>query len=343
MISLNQTAPAIKKLGIISAIVSIILVLIFLIFLRYSEREQDLTPALPPPTITQDPSQNQPESFVFPNLESLAFPKSLPTFQADLINFNDTSLQAVAQAFGIASEPFLIEEQTLNGRQLNWQENGKILSINNASLRYSDSGPFTNQDQNLTLQELEDRAKEFIQEIPILDKSLTLQETGTAFIILKDEDFLSENSLEKAQVVEFKFEKRLDNYPLYNGGPLSSYLEIRLDKKGNVTNLKSRIFEGFTQENEFNLKELDSIIEEVRNGQGKIVHTAIPDPQGHSFELFRVRPFDIERLEVQNITLGYFLGLDYEESIQPVFILEGEFQHSTQEVGRSYIIVPAIR
>lgn len=343
MTSLNQTVEIAKKYSPFIGVVSIIIILSVIIFIRYSQRNQppQALEALPEPTILQSPRQKQPLSFKFPSVKNFQFPKQLPTYTESKIELNPKNYQEIAKVFGFLQEPTSIDN-TIEGEQYNWEQLNLRLSISQTNLRYINNTQVFSSNR-LTIPELQSRASEIINKTPFVDKKLTLNNKNIKFINVKEEDFTSADSLESASLVEFNYYKILSSFPVYFGQPEAPFLKIRMTKDGTVTYFESRIYQQFTENNTYQLKSIDEAITEIKNGQGKVIQTTIPDEQGNTFELYRIQPLDINALDIKNVYLAFFISTDPTQLAQPIFVFEGEFQDPQGQAGKAYIYLSAVK
>lgn len=328
----------------------IILSLLVLIYLKYfvETEKQKTGPKITPPSISQNPNQDLPKEFKFPDATSITIPQQLPVYQTSLTDLNDQEYRQIAAIFGITDAPTLTNKNTHDGTQLIWQQSGSILTISQTNLMYS-SYTKSIPKPALTLTELKNVAESLIAKISILDKSLQLDLSRIIFIKTRinagtyEDELTSADSFEDAEYIEFNFLKNLSDSPVYYGPPDASFLQIRLAKDGRLVQLTSRIFKDFTPAENYNLKSPQEAIAEVKNGQGKIVQTLFPDKYGQAFEIFRTQPAAIENLDVQHISIAYYLPSNPTEYIQPVFVFEGIFNYKPDQIGRAIIYLPAIK
>ena len=341
MTSLTQSTQIVKNFAGVVLASLVIIILIAVIFLNFSKSKNTPTigTVIPsPPAIYQDPSQKEPQVINLSQTSTPAIPTELPVYMAQTYNLTDKNYADLALSFGINNPPFLIEEKTTEGKQINWMQNKIYLTASQNSLR------FENQNQNkeelsLSEDQLKQKAFDFIQKIPVLDKDLTLRKTN--YLSLQTRVYASAASYNDAQVLEFIYDKKLSGYPLYNDSPDTSYVTLRITKGGNVTFLSTKLIQGFTKLNSYKLIAKDVAIKDIKNGQGKIVQTLIPDQNGQALEEFRARPQSLNLVDINSLTIAYFLPNDISEPIQPIFVAEGQSQNNQSEVGKVYIYLPA--
>lgn len=341
MTTLSQTARLAKKYGPLIGASFLIIVFSVLTLIRFYLRNQPQRPpeALPQPAIFQDQRQKQPLAFNFPDVKSIQFPKQLPIYTENKIDDDPKKYQEVATSLGFLQGPVSIEN-TIEGKQYNWQQSNLRLSINQTTLRYINNAQVFSSNK-LTLPKLQAKASEFINKTPFVDKKLTLDNNQIKFINVKEEDFTSAGSLEEATLVEFNYYKILSSLPVYFGQPDAPFLTTRMTKDGTVTYFESRLYKDFTENNKYKLKSVDDAIVEIKDGKGKVIQTSLPDEQGNAFELYRIQPLDINTLDIKKIYLAFFISMDSTQLAQPIYVFEGEFNYSPNQIGKATIYLPA--
>lgn len=349
--NLVESAKLLKKMRPYILAGVLIITLSALIYLRYFKKTtgNDLNPIITLPQIAKNPTQKQPAAYKFPDTKNVSIPKQLPVYRATVTKDESINFQELASTFGISTKPLLTNENTHDGKQIIWQQADTTLIISQTNLSYSNYLAPT-QGENLNMLELQKIAANFIEKIKILDKSLTLDPNQIVLLRTKvrgsnnpEEELISAESFEKAEFIEFNYKKYLSNLPLYYSTPTSPYLKIRLSKNGTVVYLASRIFQDFSATVNYNLKTLKQAVSEIKNGQGIIVESILPDKYGNTFELYRTQPFKIETLDVKAVYLAYYLSENINEPVQPVFVFEGSFQHEDSQTGKATVFLPAIK
>lgn len=295
---------------------------------------------LPSPQILQDSRQKQPQIIDFSKIGEVNFPKTLPVYQPEYFpNFSKQESQSVATTLGITVEPFLVEENTIEGTQFNWQQQNTNLTLSRYWLRYTDTT--ASPQQQLNEQELESGARSFINKIPVSDKNLTANSKKVVYLKKTESLPIAVKSFADADLVDFFFDNKLENIPLLDNNPRSSIASIRLEKNGHVQSLNLHLAKGFTKGNQYKLKPLENAIQEVKNKKGKVVQSVVLDDAGQALELFRTQPVDVSDTTVTSVQLAYLLPYNNQDLIQPIYVFVAEFTKNNQN-GRLYIYLPAI-
>ena len=342
MTNLVETKKIIGRLRFPVVVIVLILIFSSLILFRYSSKSTPQNPkeTPPAPNIFQDPRQKPPSKINFIDLEKIQLPKQLPVFIYSKIVINEQNYTVVASAFGFSQNPFLVED-TLEGKQFNWKENTLRLSVNQTTIRFSNSTQdFLN--KRLSSSELQNIAGKFIDSIPLIDKSATLNREGTTFLNLKDEDFTSSDSEQNAGFVEFNYFKSLEGFPVYYGQPDAPITKIRMSTEGTIIYFETKLYSDFQVQDTFDLKDINDAAKEVKAGRGKIVKTILPDNQGNALELYRIQPVNITTLDIGNVSPAFLLTSDESNTIQPIYVFEGNFDFTPSQKGQAVIYLPAI-
>lgn len=340
MPDLTTTTQHFKRIGSVIAVIVILAILSMAIYLRFRSKPEP-APALPAPTITQDPAQKQPQQFDFSKLQLPETAKSLPVFVAERFNLDDTTAQSIAGTFKITSTPKSVRENTLDGRHYSWQEDTIFLEVSETTVRWEDLGTNPNQ-TSLNEEELKDQASDFLQSINFVDKDLVLLPETKYLKILQTEGNPVVQNFESAQALEFSYTKELSDLPVVANTPSTPYAAVRIRKDGKIIYFGTRYFNGFNEQEMYALKTPKEAVKEIEKGLGKIVYTAVLDENGQAFDLFRTHATDIQTAIITNLRLAYFLPSNIEEPLQPIFIVEGEFQKGTEK-GKVIFYLPAIK
>lgn len=346
MTSLTQTIQSLKKIGFILFFLVIIGLLLTAVFWRYKKPTtppQITTTPISTPGIKQDPAQKQPETFDFSQAQKPQIPENLPVYKLKKYELIDQSAQAVASSFGISNKPFLIEPNTRDGKQYNWQQEGLDLALSKTMIRFEKKVANLNTQNNLPQEELQKKSSEFIQKIPLLDRDLVLNPQKTQYLILENERFTNAGTFDNSQIIQLFYDKRLSDYPLVGNSPDVLQTIIKIQKNGEILSLNSRFFEEYEVSGTAQLKSPSEALDEIRIGKGKIVQTLILDQYGQAIELFRATPVDVKSVQINKISLAYFLPSNTEDLIQPIFNVEGTFSHKGGEVGKITIYLPAVK
>ena len=297
---------------------------------------------IPPPLINQNPSQKQPAGFDFSTFQIPEIPKELPIFNAKPYSMTDSTAKAFASNMGFTEEPFLVEENTTDGTQYDWQKGQETLILSQSRLIYQNNSLET--DQDLSLDTLKQITFSFIQKASVIGEVTQQDSSKTKFLSISGGERLkSRVSLQDAQFAEFAFDKQLSGVTIVGEVPSTPYALTRIKKDGEVAYLASRFFENFTQGETYQIKSSKEVIEEIKSGKGKVVQTQILDENGQALELFRNQPENIELATITKLNLAYFLPDDPTQPIQPIFVFEGTFQSAKGENGKVIIYLPAIK
>jgi len=284
----------------------------------------------------------KPPSFIdLTQVPKKQFPKTLPVYS--LTKYSELSqdeAQQVAGALGFADPPFLIDKNTSEGVQYNWQIGDVSLTISPLSIRYKNLNS-SNSTIPLNQDQLTQAARDFIARISISPKDLQSNLKKTSYLKKTPSQFTSAPSFDLADVVELHFETIIEGLPLIPNNPNSSTTIVRIAKNGDIASLNLRLYKDLTKDQVFDLKDFDQAKNEVSLGKGKIVQTYLLDENGQALELFSVLPTEIKNLQIKDVYLAYFLP-DKDTQIQPVFVFEGTFKKGNQN-GKAWLYLPAIK
>lgn len=352
MTNLTSTAQLVKKIFPFLGFLIIVILLIVAIFYRY---KQPLTPPsqpkstpISPPIITQNPLQTSSPTLDFSQTPTLQVPAELPIFTAQKISLTNNAAQSLGSSFGIASPPFLVEENTLNGKQYTFRQGNISLTLNETSIRYENYSPSSTSESNLPQSELANMVLPFIKRLPLTDKDLSINHNLTKFQTITtdglEDSIGSAATFQEASVVEYFFEKKLSSdYPLIGPTPEVTFARVKINKSGEIIYLRAMLFENFNEQSPYQLKTPDEAINEVLKGSGKIVQTLLLDENNQANELFRTGPVDIKSANIKKVYLAYLLPDDVSEPIQPIYVFEGKFQNELTQNGNVVIYLPAIK
>lgn len=341
MISLTELTQKYKLLLIIIFLIVLIAALIYLAISK-NTAPSGVNQKVTPPQITQNPSQKRPGVVDITQIQApSSIPKELPIFNIQKSIITDAISKNAALTFGINAAPFLVEQNTTDGTQYNWDQNGLVLTLSQSSLRYENKKKSAGQE--LSLLGLQGVAGHFIQSLPLVDKGFALNNQKTKYLKRNPKGpLVGVGSFELAEVIELSFDKTINEIPVVSRTSEKSYLTLMINKVGIVEFLTYRHFAGLSQQGLYKLKSINDSLVEVRNGQGIIVRAAMPDEFGYALEPEKLYPVDINTLKIISVKLGYFLPENFDEILQPVFVFEGEFEKGGKR-GRVIIYLPAIK
>ena len=345
MTSLTATAQFFKKVAPLLTFLAITALLIFLITFRLTRETIKPQPSplpITPPNIDQNPAQKRPSLIDFSKVQISPTPEELPVFETEKYTLPESVIEKLASSFGITTRPFLIEENSLDGRQYNWQQESIKLSVSQTELRYENRSENQQAEGRLSQEELLSIASSFIQKIPVLPPEVVYNPQKTKYLIFSKNRLSSADNFPNAQVVEFSFDKKLATLPVIGTTPDSLYLKVRITKNGKITYLSSRFFNRFLERGSYQIKTSEQAIEEVESGQGQIVQAVLLDENQQALELFRNQPVDVKFATITKISLAYFLPSQEISMLQPIFVFEGNFQKDNQN-GKIIIYLPAIK
>ena len=346
MTNLTQTSQILKKIGPLLLIVSLIGLLLAAIFWRYQKpftQPAEIQIPISSPQIKQDPGQKQPGAFDLSQVEKPQIPQNLPVYKLKKYGLTDQMAQSVAASFGISNEPFLIEPNTRDGKQYNWQQEDFDLALSTTTMRFGKKAANLDTPDILPEEELQKVSSEFIKKTPLLDRDLARNTQKTRYLKLENERFVNAGTFVDSQIVEFFYDKRLSDFPLIGNTPDIVQAKIKIQKNGEIISLDARFFEEYGVSGAAQLKSPSEAIDEIKTGEGRVVQTLILDQYGQAIELFRAAAVDVESTKINKIGLVYFLPSDTEDLIQPIFSLEGSFNYEDEELGKITIYLPAAK
>ena len=341
MTNLTATAQSIKKIAPFLFIGLIIAILVVAIIYRFTRKPEVPSPPTSPPSISQDPSQKQPQSIDFSQTERIETPDRLASYQAHKYNNGDSEATNIASVFGFEAGPSSINEGGSGGKLYSFTSQKSSMTISQYRLLYNRTPVESN--ANLSLSELEEISRKFIESTPLVEKNLPLNQQKIKFLTKATTGKLvSASSFENAYAAEFSFDKNLSSLPIFTNSPDTTYTTVRITKSGEIIYFSSRFFEKFTEIGLYKIKSQQEAVEEIKAGQGKVVQTQILDENGQALELFRNQPENIELATITKLNLAYFLPDDLTEPIQPIFAAEGTFKKGSEN-GKVVIYLPAIK
>lgn len=350
MANLTTTAQTIKKILPFLGIFLLFSLLIAAIFFRYRQPKISLptTTPIPPPTIIQHPSQTSSPALDFSQAPIPQIPDQLPVFTAQKIVLSDSFAQSLATSFSITSDPFLIEENTLSGKQYTFRKGEVSLAINENTIRYENYNSNLTPENKLTEAELENTALTFAQQVPTVGDNLTLNRSLTKFLKIKsggfEDSITSASSFQDANLVEYFLDKSpFPNIPLIGPTPETTFANVRINKSGEILYFRSMLSGNFIEQDLYKLKPPDEATSAVTKGSGKIMETLLLDENNQANELFRSYPISLEAANITNIYLAYFMPENLSEQIQPIYVFEGKFQNELTQNGKIVIYLPATK
>ena len=344
MANLTTTAQSTKKFLPVLAFLLISLILVGIIIYRLTRQpEPETLQPISTPTINQDSSQNPPQSINLDNVQIPEIPEELPVYIVQPFNVTRATASSLATSFGINKDPFLVEENTLDGQQFSFEQDTRNLTISQTTLRFSVDLTGPEISTVLSEGELREKSQSFVNNISVIQDKLSLLPEEIKYMKVSGDRFASANSFSDAQFIEFPYKKQLSGIEVVDNTPQSPFATIQIRKDGQVTFFGSRFFDRFAEMGSYKLKSVERALEEIKKGQGKVIYTAFPDEFGQTLELFRTQPANIELATITKLDLAYFLPDDIAEPIQPIFVFEGSFKTNKNESGRVVIYLPAIK
>src|SRR3989344_8054033 len=343
MADLTSISQTIKKIGPPIIIFLIIVILIGITIFRLTRKSETRLGPISPPLINQNPNQQQPRNFDFSTAQTEQIPEKLPIYSIAPYNITETAAITLASSIGFQGSPSSIKENTLNGKEFNWNQGEQTLAVGQTNLEFRNK-EYRNRPlptfEGLSQDELKDVAASFVGKITLLGQGLELSKTE--YQVISGNDRRPVGNFEDAQLIEFIFDKQLSNIPLVNNYPGSGFTKVRVVKDGQVTYLFSRFFDKFSESGPYNLKTADESIEEIRRGQGKVVRAQVLSDKGVPKNIYE-HPENIDNAKIEKVSLAYFLPNDLKEAVQPIFVFEGGFKTNQNENGEVVIYLPAIK
>src|SRR3989304_2346057 len=346
MTNLTQTSQLLKKIGPFLLIIGIIGLLLVGIFYRYQKPAVQPTGTqipIPSPQIKQNPAQKQPGAFDHSQVEEPQIPQNLPVYSLKKYDLTEQMAKSAALIFVITNDPFLIEPNTHDGKQYNWQQEDLDLTLSETTIRFEKKAANLNTQDILLEEALQRISSEFVQKNPLLDKDLVANLQKTQYLRLENERFIGAGTFASSQIVQFFYDKKLSDYPLIGNSPDILPTIIKIQKNGEIISLSARFFKEYEMSGTAQLKSSSEAIGEIKTGKGKVVQTLILDQYGQAVELFRVAPVDVRSARINKISLVYFLPPDTGDLIQPIFNVEGKFDYNDGESGKITIYLPAVK
>ncbi len=344
MTNLSDVHGKIKSSVVTFLVVIVLLLLSAIIYLKFNSKNTQISvlPTPKPPAISQNPSQKQPDKFDFSNIETVAAPTVLSVYTANKYQIDLNTAVNIAQKFGYKTNPANTISNTTDGTQFTWADKDKVLSISQTTIRFKDA-TLTKIINNLSAENLQNTATDFVKSIPQIGQDVSLDSHKTAYFSVNGALTSSASSFADAQIVEFTYDKKLSGYPIFTSSINPSAIIIQLRKDGSIAQFQARIFNGFTDRDQYPILTLREAVENVKNNKGVIVNTYMPDKNGQALDLFRVKTEDIKLAKMAKISLAYYLPTKLDNEIQPIYIFEGNFTTSNNESGKIVIYLPALK
>lgn len=340
MTNLTQASSIIKKIASILVFPIVIILLSVLIFLNYTKKPKTTPtqPTIPPPVIKQDSLQKPPQKFDFSELSKTDFPKNLPAYSVQNLSVDENIAQNTASALSINTKPSQINDTT-DGKQFIWNLKTTSLAISQTTLSYHNAP--AEQKPDLTETDLQNRAQALAGKLSLLGE-LTLN-ANRKYLLTQQagEDGLSSaDSYQKAQFVEFFFDKTLSSYPVVTQAANPSIVKIRMRKDGEVITISGRFYKNFLEDQTITIASQEAAVNNILKGSGKVVSTQLLDNNNQALGISDIKPQDIPLLKIQSMRLAYFLPNKVEGLVQPIFVFEGNFTTQSSQRGKAIIYLP---
>lgn len=345
MASLTAVKEVIKKLALPLLFVLISVTLISLIIFQYTntkkQKEKEVRKSVPSPKIQEANVGELSLQYDFSSMETPSLPQKAYIYKVQKRTIDQDKAIELAKILGITSPPSRIQDESFDGRQFIFSQDQKKLIISQSLLRYEDydqSVTGTVRDQAY----LEDKTKSMLILLGLINtQNLKLDTSETRFFSPAGERKESAGSLNEATLMQNSYNLFLDDLPIYGQTTLSVFSKTTIRKDAVITLLRTRFFDDFVKDREVELISKEDAQEKIKNGEGKVVKTALPDEFGNALELDRADPKDFKSVNIKRLEAAYFLSDTENELAQPIYIFSGEFTTAKNEKGIAEIYLPA--
>lgn len=344
MVNLTSISQVTKKILPIFLFLTLIVLFIGLIFYRQGAsniKPPTSLPTIKPPSFNPDPTEKAPKSIQSTNLQGINFPLGKSVYSAVKREVSKQTAVAVAQVFGFNQDSPQTEEDTFDGTSFNWKQNDRSLTLSQSTIRYETLNLQNIQVGNLTEADLLNRVVAFLPRITLLNPGFYLNSDATGYYKLVGSRRVNINSFSDSDFVEFQFNQKLSDSLLVGQTPTATRIRIRITKNGEIIFLHSRFFQDFIEKDKYPLKDLETAIQETKNGLGVLAEQTVFDKNGVP-QHYSMEPAEIKEVILNKVELAYFLPQELKELIQPVFIFEGSFNYGDLK-GKAIIYLPAIK
>ena len=270
-------------------------------------------------------------NFDVSNLEKPTdIPKELPVYNlSSMVSFLDKA-QKISQNLGFTNPPEKTSDIDL-GEGLTYTNdnpllinNHDILNIYPQSINLAKSA-LKNNSQKLSLEELKTKASAYLENtgIKIIPEALS-----TTYLKISQHDTIEVTDPNQATYVNFSFYPKLQQYPVVASGYKNN---IGINFQGDVLSMTLRNFKAEPQNQQYPINSYDDALNLLQSGHATIIN--ITEPENTISQNLDV--------SLQIAYLAYYPSQDNSNSVQPVWIFEGESK-TTSGVVKTIYAIPAI-
>ncbi|OGD95986.1 hypothetical protein A3B52_03015 [Candidatus Curtissbacteria bacterium RIFCSPLOWO2_01_FULL_41_28] len=331
MINLTTAAAACKKFVWVLSLILLIGFLIFLMFYRFSPKTlpREIPKPIEKPAFETFPGEAS--QFITDRLSTPTnIPKTLPIYRLTLRESLLPNANFFASKLGFRNPPKELNDVTFGQGLLFSKEDG-ALSVYQDIISYQE---FITEPQIGQFDEtrLKIKALEFISGLGILTTNINLQSEPTVtYQKLAGEGFAPTKDPNLANFVNFIFNYTLEGLKVV--GNISD-LRITLTPAGDVVRLTFRSFGAEAETDGYLLMEFQDALKLLLNNQGSLIKVS-----GEQEDVEVSRNFG--RVSLNNTYLAYYLSTKQPDTIQPIWVFEGESIINSLPVNVTFA-VPAI-
>lgn len=327
MTTLTSIATFFKKSAPSLLFALLITFTIFLIVLRLAPKKSTQELASLNPPVFEVISGNT-STF---NTQRLDSPKEAPNQLSAYSlnspkNFLDES-QNLATKIGFTNQPQPLRDISHGEGLLYSNERGSLIVYKEIIIFQQSLGkPLPNR---LSVEELKTKAASFLSN---LGQSVDPTRLKITYSKISGEDLVETPDLTQAVLVNFTFNYRVDGLPVI--GPFAT-TSINLDFGGNITAFNIRRFAIGTKVAQYPILNFNSALTALRAGNGKLILAAGNIRDDTALQ-------QISAVSLKTAYLGYYLPGKIPETIQPVWIFEGQGEQDDEPLIELTFAVPAI-
>ena len=296
-------------------------------------------PTLPPIPIATYSASTKPASFDFSSLPKIEYPKQLSAYTIEVQKFTKKQATDLAVKLGFGPDPAQTVENTTTGTLYAWHDATRSLDVSEQIARYTlFSGGFTGLQLVTDEKTTQNTAIKFLKETG-LATGLTINPTYTSYFKVEGGQ-LTPVGKQEANIVQFSLQRVLGNYPLVGQNPILDQV-IRVDGSGKIVSFQVKPAVTYDEIAKYPLKTKNSATKEISGGQG-VITTATKVLGGGLLEITEQPGFQLSKGTIKNVYLAYYYPIPAPDTLQPIFVFEGDFVDKKGQEGQLTIYLPAI-
>jgi len=330
-----------KKLFIFFLILFIVFVGVFLVQKQTKERGKDK-----PSTITKKPFSPPQIIKYYEGILPLEFdikkdelilPTELPAYFLEQKPFDNELIEEISKNLGLTVDP-IITEDAIFGKTYIYSHKEAYLRIlpHQRIIDYKTGVPLGGTILQYKNKEL--LSKEALAKVVFLDLISPPQELTVNKIRLLSIGSMGELSTEGSpNATSINFIKKIDNYPILGTSAETGVLHIILNSKDELYSVYLDDLPEITNFNSYRLKTFDEIRTESPT------YSSIQSVNNGLLEPSSLVKGSIEQITITEINIGYLQTTEKDqETLQPVYVLNGNIKFKTGETYPVTLYLPAI-